>query len=169
VGIDRADHQAANFHYKDYAKMFTKARKAGLGITVHSGEVADADDMWEALEYIRPERIGHGIRAAYDRPLMRELAKRGVVLEICPLSNLATNAVENVEELRFIFRNFIEHKVRFCINTDWPELIEGCRLKQQYRFLLKEKLLSKAELRKATRIAFEASFVPKPGGLDSYL
>ncbi len=169
VGVDMAGPHTEGFHFKDYKKMFDKARRAGLKITVHSGEVPNANDMWEALEYIKPARIGHGIRAAYDVPLMNELAKRGTVLEVCPLSNIATKAVKDVDEMRLVLRTFIEHGVRFCINTDWPEMIEGCHLREQYNFLLESGMLSKTELRACNKTAFEASFIPKPGGLAAYL
>jgi len=169
VGIDVAGPATKGFKFKDYTELFDRARQAGLRITVHTGEVKEAADMWEALEYAKPERIGHGIRAAYDKPLMKELAKRKVVLEVCPMSNLATKAVENLDEMRFILRTLIENKVRFCINTDWPEMIEGCRLRKQMDWLHAEGLLTKEELAACNRTAFEASFVPKPGGLDAYL
>ena len=169
VGIDMAGPAVKAFQFKDYKPLFDRARRAGLKITVHTGEVKEACDMWEALEYARPERIGHGIRAAYDKPLMKELAKRKVVLEICPMSNIATKAVENLEEVKFILRAFIENKVRFCINTDWPEMIEGCRLRRQLEWLYQEKVLTKAEIEACNRTAFAASFITKPGGLDAYL
>jgi adenosine deaminase len=169
VGIDIAGPQTPGFNFKDYKSEFDRARDAGLRITVHSGEVPNANDMWEALEFARPERIGHGIRAAYDKPLMKELAKRGTVLEVCPMSNIATQAVENVDEMRFILRTLIENKVRFCINTDWPEIIEGCHLRNQLSFLVKEKMLTEEELVAANKTAFAASFIPKPGGLNAYL
>jgi adenosine deaminase len=169
VGIDVAGPADPKFHLKDYAELFKKARDAGLKVTVHSGEVSAADDMWEALEYAQPSRIGHGIRAAYDKNLMRELAKREIVLEVCPLSNLATKAVENRDELKFILRTLIENKVRFCINTDWPEIIEGCQLRKQFAFLLNEGFLTEEELRACNQTAFEASFIPKKGGLEAYL
>jgi adenosine deaminase len=169
VGIDIADQNAPGFHFKEYKGLFARARKAGLGITVHSGEVPNANDMWEALEYVQPDRIGHGILAAYDVPLMKELAKRGTVLEICPLSNLATKAVKDIDEMRFILRALVKNKVKFCINTDWPEIIKGCRLKKQFKYILENDLLTERELRTANKTAFEASFIPKPGGLDAYL
>lgn len=169
VGIDVAGPAVKDFKFKDYAGLFDKARKAGLGITVHTGEVKEASDMWEALEHAKPQRIGHGIRAAYDKDLMKELAKRKVVLEVCPMSNIATKAVENLDEMKFILRTFIENKVPFCINTDWPEMIEDCRLRRQMEWLKDEGLLSEAEIAACNRNAFRASFIPKPGGLDSYL
>lgn len=169
VGIDVAGPAVKAFAFKDHAELFDRARRAGLKITVHTGEVKEASDLWEALEYARPQRIGHGIRAAYDKPLMKELARRKVVLEVCPMSNIATRAVENVDEIRFILRTFIENKVRFCINTDWPEMIEGCRLRKQLNWLHDEKILTLEEIEQCNRTAFAASFIPKPGGLDAYL
>ncbi len=169
VGIDVAGPAVADFKLKDYGDLFKQARKAGLKITVHSGEVINANDMWEALEYANPERIGHGIRAAYDKELMGELARRQVVLEVCPMSNLVTRAVENMEEMKFILRTFIENKVKFCINTDWPEVIEDCHLRQQFAMLRDNGLLSEEELKTCNRTAFESTFIPKRGGLDAYL
>jgi adenosine deaminase len=169
IGIDVAGPAAPGFAFKDYTDLFDMARKAGLKITVHSGEVEGANDMWEALEYIKPARIGHGVHAAYDKPLMKELKKRGVVLEVCPFSNLATEAVENWDEMKFILRTFVEQDVPFCINTDWPEIIEGCKLPAQYQTLLQKKLLTAEELEACTRTAFAASFIPKPGNLEAYL
>lgn len=169
VGIDVAGPAVKSFTFKEHAKLFDKARKAGLKITVHTGEVKEASDVWEALEHAKPERIGHGIRAAYDKSLMKELARRKVVLEICPMSNIATKAVENLDEMKFILRTLLENKVRFCINTDWPEMIEGCRLRSQMTWLRDEGLLTEQEIFGCNRTAFEASFVPKPGGLGAYL
>lgn len=168
IGIDFAGPATRGFHFKDYHKLIQKAKKAGLRVTSHSGEVKDADDVWEALESVSPSRIGHGIRAAYDKKLMAELVKREVVLEICPLSNLMTKAVENNEELQFILRTFLENKVLFTINTDWPEMIERAHLRRQFQFLKNNKILSDDELKCCNKIAFAATFVPK-GGLNAYL
>jgi adenosine deaminase len=169
VGIDVAGPATATFRFKNYAALFRRARRAGLHVTVHTGEVPEASDMWEALRYAQPERIGHGIRAAYDPTLLKELVRRKVVLEICPMSNLATKAVENMEEMKFILRTFSKYKVRFCINTDWPEVIAGCRLRTQFAMLRDNGLLSEAQLAACNRTAFRASFVPRPGGLEAYL
>ncbi len=169
VGIDLAGPGNPNFHFKDYKHLFARAKKAGLGITVHSGEQRDANDMWEALEYAQPDRFGHGILAAYDKKLMAELVTRDILLEVCPLSNIVTKAIENIDELRFILRTLIEHKVKFSINTDWAEVIEGAPLQDQYQFLIDNKLLTHSELKKCNQYARAATFVPKKGGLDAYL
>ncbi len=168
VAIDFAGAATKKFQYKDYKKLANQAKKAGLKITCHTGEVHDANDMWEAIEFIQPHRIGHGIKAAYDTKLMQELVKQDIVLEICPFSNLMTKAIENEEELKFILRTFIENKVRFCINTDWPEIIQGAHLYRQLTYLLENGFLSEEDLKQCNEIAFKSAFAKK-GGLDAYL
>ena len=169
VGIDVAGPASPGFHPKDYEALFDKARQAGLGITAHSGEVSQANDMADIIRYLRPQRIGHGILAAADPAIMRQLAEKHIVLEVCPLSNLATDAVKSPDDLRRIFDTFIKYGVPFTINTDWPEIIEGCRLGNEYRWLRDSDLLTDAQLRRCTNIAAAASFIPKPGGLNAYL
>ncbi len=168
IGIDVAGPITKGFHYRDYAKLFLKAHRIGLKVTVHAGEVRDQNDMWEALQYVKPNRIGHGIHAATDKALMKELVKRQTVLEICPLSNIVTEAVENIDELKMHLRTLIENKVLFTINTDWPEMIERAHLKRQFQFLVSEGIMSEEEIKKCNKIAFASSFI-KGTGLDAYL
>src|SRR5690606_29225764 len=63
IGIDFANYDKGDFSFKEYADIVSTCKKQGLGVTVHTGETAQDDDMWEALEYLQPDRIGHGIRA----------------------------------------------------------------------------------------------------------
>lgn len=168
VGIDVAGPASPDFHLSEYEKIFAEARSAGLGITVHSGEVHDANDVWEALKYLSPDRIGHGILAAYDDALMKELAERGTVLEVCPMSNFATKAIKDLAELKFILRKFVENRVRFTINTDWPEIIQDGRLRRQYQLLLASEILTEEELAQCAKTGFEAAFAKEPG-LEAYL
>jgi len=73
----------------DFAWAFDCAREAGLGLTAHAGEWAGPASIRAALEDLGVSRIGHGVRAIEDPTLVEHLAERGVVLEICPASNLA--------------------------------------------------------------------------------
>lgn len=168
VAIDIAGPGNPDFKLADYKDVFAQARASGLHITTHSGETGDANDMWEAVEFLKPERIGHGIRAAYDKKLMKELVKQHVVLEVCPLSNLATQAVENTEELKFVIQTLAENKVKFSINTDWPEMIENAHLWRQFQFLKDNKILTEDQLKECNDVGFSSTFVPT-GGLNAYL
>lgn len=168
VGIDFSGVNQPSFKLKDYKEIIAKARKTGLKITTHSGELQSDNDMWEAIEFLQPQRIGHGIRAAYDKALMKELVKRDIVLEVCPMSNLMTKAVENEEELEFILRTLLENKVKFTINTDWPEMIADAHLWRQFAMLRDQRIMTEEELRHCNDLAFASAFAPK-GGLNAYL
>ena len=72
----------------DYAWSFDCAREAGLGLTCHAGEWGGPDNIRDALA-LGVSRIGHGVRAIEDPALVRDLAARETVLEICPGSNIA--------------------------------------------------------------------------------
>ncbi len=72
----------------DFAWGFDCAREAGLGLTTHAGEFGGADSVRQALDDLRVDRIGHGVRAIEDPALVERLAASGTVLEVCPGSNL---------------------------------------------------------------------------------
>ncbi|MBD3788729.1 MAG: adenosine deaminase, partial [Sphingomonadales bacterium] len=74
---------------RDFAYAFDMAREAGLRLTAHAGEWGGPQSVRDALEDLRVERIGHGVRAIEDLALVDQLAERGVVLEVCPGSNIA--------------------------------------------------------------------------------
>ena len=83
-------------HPRDFAWAFDFAREAGLGITVHAGEFGGAGSVRDALRDLRPSRIGHGVRAAEDLALVDRLAEDGVVLEVCPGSNVYLGVVADL-------------------------------------------------------------------------
>ena len=68
----------------DFAHAFDTARDAGLGITIHAGELAGPESVRDTLDHIHPARIGHGVRATEDDALVKRIADAGVVLEVCP-------------------------------------------------------------------------------------
>lgn len=72
----------------DFAWSFDCAREAGLALTAHAGEWAGPESVRDALA-VGAVRIGHGVRAVEDPRLVEELARRGIVLEVCPGSNVA--------------------------------------------------------------------------------
>ena len=73
----------------DFAYAFDMAREAGLRLTAHAGEWGGPDSVRDALRDLKVERIGHGVRAIEDPALVDRLAEDGVVLEVCPGSNVA--------------------------------------------------------------------------------
>ena len=80
---------------KDFRYAFDMAREAGLQITAHAGEWGGPESVRAALADLNPSRIGHGVRAIEDLALVDELAEKGVVLEVCPGSNIALGLFPN--------------------------------------------------------------------------
>lgn len=144
-----------------FAGMFLRAREAGLGTTVHTGETphTDAAGVVAAIERLRPRRIGHGIRAACSVEAMQRLRDADIVLEICPTSNLHTRAVSGLDELGAILRTFLEHGVRFTVNTDGTYIL-GTDLRREVELLVKAGILSGDEVARCFANAAEASFLP---------
>ncbi|PTX54458.1 adenosine deaminase [Litoreibacter ponti] len=72
----------------DFAYSFDMAREAGLRLTTHAGEWGGAQSVWQAVRDLRVERVGHGVQAIDDPRLVDHLAENGIVLEVCPGSNV---------------------------------------------------------------------------------
>jgi adenosine deaminase len=148
-----------------YRELFRHARSAGLKTTVHTGETAGtgAEGVRAVVEQLEPERIGHGIRAAQDEQVMGLLRERGIVLEICPTSNLATRAVASLDELKQILQRFWANGVRFTINTDGPYLLDTT-MRREVDLLRSALVLANEQIEQTFRWAREATFVPPPDG-----
>ena len=162
-GIDVAGPRprGERYPYRDLQPLVEEARDAGLGVTIHVGEEGGdfgRQEIGEVLEVLRPDRIGHGILAAGDAELMRELRDSEVVLEICPTSNLLTKALVDEEAVRAVFRAFVENGVRFTIATDGPEMMRT-HLRDELDMLLRIGALTQDELDDANARGHEASFV----------
>jgi len=163
VGIDIAGPRPGGerYDYRQVLPMVEEARAAGLGVTIHVGEEGDdmgREEIGEVIEVLRPDRLGHGILAAGDESLMRELREAEVVLEICPTSNLLTKALPDEEAVRDVFRMFIENGVRFSIATDGPEMMRT-HLRDELDLLLRIGALTQEELAEANDRGHDASFV----------
>jgi aminodeoxyfutalosine deaminase len=112
----------AEYPPEPYEPVFTLARSLGLGSVPHAGEVAGAASVRGALEALGADRLRHGIRAEEDPGLVRELADRGTVLDVCPLSNLRTGAVRSLAE--HPLPRLVAAGVRCSISTDDPAMFD---------------------------------------------
>jgi adenosine deaminase len=168
VGIDLAgtENHAIELRpqeVKRYRALYARAREAGLKTTVHTGETAGTgpEGVRAVVEELEPHRIGHGICAARDERVMDLLRERGVTLEICPSSNLATRAVASIEELGQILSRFWARGVKFTINTDGPYLLDT-NMRSEVRLLRDSGVLSDEQIEQALRWAREATFIAEP-------
>ena len=158
VGIDIAGPESDSFKPREYRSLFRRARRKGLGITVHTGESGPVEEIAEVIEHLEPDRIGHGVKAATDTRTMRSIAERGITLEICPTSNLNSRVVSSWDEFRWIFERFDRYKVRYTINTDGPEMLKTY-MRDELASLGRLGILSVRQQERAAQWAREASFV----------
>jgi adenosine deaminase len=164
IGIDLAgsESQGTDLDHRsgEYADLFRRARDLGLGVTIHVGETTNspAEDVLKMIEVARPHRIGHGIQAAFSDAALEVLRQREICLEICPTSNLQTHAVENLEQLKWVFQRLNEANVAFTINTDNPYL-SHTNLRYEIELLLKNEVLDPAILVKCFEDALKFSFL----------
>lgn len=163
VGIDLAgpiqinDHSKA-FKAKQISHLVKEAKNAGLGVTIHTGEATNVDEMWEVIEELSPDRIGHGIACVNDPRLMKHLCDYHIVLETCPTSNLHTKLIKNFDHMRTIYTTLKENHVPFTINTDGPEM-QRISLRGEYELLLINDILEKEDLLNANEVASKSSFI----------
>jgi adenosine deaminase len=166
VGIDIAGPRpgGAPYDYRQIVPHVEEARTNGLGVTIHVGEEGGdvgRREIADVIEYLRPDRIGHGILAAGDPALMDELRDAGIVLEICPTSNLLTKALPDEAAVRDTFRAFVDHGVAFTIATDGPEMMRT-HLRDEFELLSRIGALDESETADAQARAHAASFLEQP-------
>ena len=109
-----------------FAPVYDAARVDGAQLTAHAGEELGPAAVRAALAALGVERVDHGRSAGPDKELLKELAARGTLVTLCPLSNVVLQAVTNVKELPV--REFLEHGVKFSVNGDDPAFFGGWTL-----------------------------------------
>lgn len=112
----------AQYPPEPYAPLFELAKSEGLGSVPHAGEVAGPESVRGALEALQADRIRHGFRAIEDARLVAELAERGIVLDVSPVSNVRTGAVPSLEE--HPLPKLVEAGVLCSISTDDPAMFD---------------------------------------------
>lgn len=140
----------------DWAGVFAAAAAAGVvRRTAHAGEEGPPGYVLDALDKLGAARIDHGVRAAEDEAVMDRLARDGVMLTVCPMSNVRLKGVERIEHVPV--REFLRKGVRFSINSDDPAYFEGY-LQDNYCAVQEAFGLTVEEWRTIARNAVEGSW-----------
>lgn len=158
VGIDLAG-QEAGFSAQPFSAIFQRAKAEGLGVTVHAGEWAGAESIREALDDLGADRLGHGIRAGEDAAILADLIQRGIVLEVCPTSNVHSGASASLEVHPLY--TLMRAGVLTTLNTDDP-LISAITLTDQLQQALDAMPLTLADLKQQQITAANALYLPEP-------
>src|SRR5262245_31345195 len=117
-----------------FSRAFSLWRDAGLGIEVHAGEHRGPDSVYDALQFVNPDRIGHCVSAFRDLSLLELIKSRGTHIEFCPTSNLCTAAISTLEG--HPIKKAKELGLSFSINTDNPGAFR-CSVEREYQLLTK--------------------------------
>ncbi len=137
-----------------FTEIYADARRAGLRLLAHAGESMGPESIRAALA-LGAERIGHGIAAARDESLMRELRERNIPLEVCITSNLVTGVVSRLED--HPVRRLYDAGVPIILNTDDPAMFR-CTLTGEYQLAARAFGFSEPELRGIAENGFRYAF-----------
>ena len=116
-GVCAADLAGAEAIYpmSEFKNLFQNTHKIGMPFTIHAGECGSAQNIIDSVE-AGARRIGHGIAMRGHSDLIKELAEKGIGIEMCPISNLQTKAVAGPEE--YPIREFLNGGLKVTVNTD---------------------------------------------------
>ncbi len=153
VGFNMAGDEAG-YPPGPFRGAYEIAADSGLGCTVHAGEHAGAESVRGALE-LPVTRISHGVRAVEDPALVAEIAERGLILEVCPTSNVATGVFASYDE--HPLPALREAGVRITLASDDPPYF-GCSIGSEYTVARERFGLDEGALVELTRTAVEGSF-----------
>lgn len=152
IGIGGSEHL---YPPEPFAPVYEAARKAGLRTSAHAGEAAGAASVRGAVEALGVDRVGHALRAEEDEAVVDLLAESGVVLELCPLSNLATGVIGRIED--HPVRRYWERGLNITVNTDDPGMFHNS-LAGEYAVLMDVFGFSRAEIRRLAAAALEGAW-----------
>ncbi|WP_420136344.1 adenosine deaminase [Sphingomonas sp.] len=152
VGLDSSEvgHPPSKF-----ARVFAAAGSAGLKRVAHAGEEGPPDYVAEALDLLKIDRLDHGNRALEAPELVTRLARSGMALTVCPLSNLKLCVVGDVAD--HPIPTMLKRGLRATINSDDPAYFGGY-VADNYRAVAP--YLEREDLITLARNSFLGSFLP---------
>jgi adenosine deaminase len=156
VGLGLAG-QEAGFPPEAFAETFAEARRQGLRVVAHAGEAVGAESIWSALEHLKVERLGHGIRCLEDEALVQKLRELQIPLEVSPQSNYCLGIVDRTQP--HPIRQLVDAGLYCTLNSDDPPMFKT-NLVHEY-LTLAEQGFSWDELWQLNLNTLEASFLPE--------
>ena len=150
---------------REFLPVYEAASDAGLHRLMHAGEVGGPEKIREAVEILGVERVGHGIAAIHDASLMDLLAHRRIPLEVCPVSNMKTGALDRQLNRAATLSDhplpqLLRHGIPVVLSTDDPAMFHT-DLTSEYA-ATRQMGLSESELRQLTQASFDHAFDFRP-------
>lgn len=140
---------------KDFAPAFKAMAEAGFRLTAHAGEFGGPESVRAALDDLKVERIGHGVRAAEDADLLVRLAAEGQVLETCPGSNVSLGVYPDLAS--HSIGALLAAGVKCTVSTDDPPFFHT-NMTSEYTELEATFAMGEAQFARFARTAVQAAF-----------
>ncbi len=154
VGLDSSE---LGHPPEKFARVFAEARAAGLRLVAHAGEEGPPEYVYQALDLLDIDRLDHGNRSLEDPVLTARLARTGMTLTVCPLSNLKLCVVDDMAD--HPIDRMLREGLRATINSDDPAYFGGY-VADNYRAAAEARGLSRGDLALLARNSFLGSFLP---------
>lgn len=154
IGLGGAE---AKGQAKDFAPVYEKAISEGFKVVAHAGEDVGPESIWDSINFLHSQRIGHGITAIQDEKLMDELAEKQIPLELCITSNTFTKKV--VKEAKdHPAKIFFNKNIPITINTDDPVFFKTTLL-DEFWICYNELGFTLEEIKTLVKNSFKYSFM----------
>lgn len=139
---------------EQFSELFCRGREMHFPITIHAGECGSAESIRHALD-MGAARIGHGIAMRGRNDLQEICRERGIGIEMCPISNLQTGAVKDIDE--YPIMEFLKNNLCVTVNTD-NRIVSNTSITRELNFLKQKFGISDSDVFTLERNAVQCSF-----------
>lgn len=155
VAIDLAGDEY-NFPGNLFVDHFKQVDQAGLQATIHAGEAAGSESIWQAINHLNAKRIGHGVACVSDQQLMDYMATHQIAIESCLTSNFQTGTITDISN--HPIQTFLANDMLVCLNTDDPA-VQNTELKAEFDIARNIVKLTDKQIHQLQVNALTASFL----------
>lgn len=156
-GVCAADLAGAEAIYpmSEFMKLFGQAKKLGMPFTIHAGECGNVQNILDSVE-AGALRIGHGIAMRGNSEVQKMIREKGIGVEMCPISNLQTKAVES--ESQYPLREFLDNGIKVTVNTD-NRTVSNTTMTKELQFIQEHYRITDEEIRLMKRNSVDTAFI----------
>ena len=156
-GVCAADLAGAEAIYpmSEFMELFGQAKKLGMPFTIHAGECGNVQNILDSVE-AGALRIGHGIAMRGNSEVQKIIREKGIGVEMCPISNLQTKAVES--ESQYPLREFLDNGIKVTINTD-NRTVSNTTVTKELQFIQEHYRITDEEIRLMMRNSVDTAFI----------
>ena len=156
-GVCAADLAGAEAIYpmSEFMELFGQAKKLGMPFTIHAGECGNVQNILDSVE-AGALRIGHRIAMRGNSEVQKMIREKGIGVEMCPISNLQTKAVES--ESQYPLREFLDNGIKVTINTD-NRTVSNTTMTKELQFIQEHYRITDEEIRLMMINAVDTAFI----------